>query len=323
MNQSINNKELNPFFSPFIKRKINSQWIMSQVMVALTFPSVASIYYFGIRSLWMILFSILVSVGLEYLYQTIAKKEVTIKDRTAIITGWLIALTVPVTAPFWTIFVGDFVAIVIIKQLFGHGVGNNIINPAVFGRVFLKIFCTPWITNWVTPGPDVVATSTPLANIGFFEKHLPPDMLSLTDLFLGKHLGGPIGETSKLMILIAFIYLVSLKVIDWRIPVVNILSCGLVIFLYSHDLQFTLTHILSGTLVFGAVFMITDYTTTPITRNGKLLFAACCGVLIAFLRICFNLPGGVGIAIVVMNLLTPSINKVIINNKIKDLELYS
>lgn len=323
MNQSINNMESKSFFSPFIKRKINSQWIMSQVMVALAFPSAASIYYFGIRSLWMILFSILVAVGLEYIYQKLTKKEVTIKDRTAIITGWLIALTVPVTAPFWTIFVGDFVAIVVIKQFFGHGVGNNIINPAVFGRVFLKIFCTPWITNWVTPGPDVVATSTPLADIGFFEKHLPQGMLGIKDLFLGQHLGGPIGETSKLMILIAFIYLVSLRIIDWRIPVVNIASCAIVIFLYSHDLQFTLTHILSGTLVFAAVFMITDYTTTPITRNGKLVFACCCGILIALLRICFNLPGGVGIAIVIMNLLTPFINKVIITRKIKDLELYS
>lgn len=298
--------------TPHIFSAQDSTWIMNQVLIALMFPTAMATYLFGIRVLVMTLFSISVCVLLEYSYQKINKhKQITVSDHSAIITGLLLALSVPTTAPLWALFIGDFIAIILIKQLAG-GIGYNILNPAVTARVIMKLLLSPWITNWVLPGPDVVSTATPLATIGNFSREVGNNIPSLSELFLGLNLGGPVGETSKLALLIGGFYLIWKKIINPLIPIVYILSFILVIYLYSgFNLEFTFSHVLSGTLIFAAIFMVTDYTSTPLTLKGKLIFASLCGLLTALIRLFFPLlDGGVGVAIIIMNLLVPKINKI-------------
>ncbi|MGX7245132.1 RnfABCDGE type electron transport complex subunit D [Enterococcus quebecensis] len=302
-------KSTGPFMGPHIREKWTSQWIMQQVLIALIFPTIAATYFFGLQSLIMILVSIFACVGLEFSFQKIFHKKVTINDYSAVITGWLLALSLPVTAPLWTLLVGDFIAIIVVKQFTG-GIGRNWLNPAVAARVLLKLFFSPWITNWVTPQPDVVATATPLAGLGNFARDVSSTTPDLFDLFMGIGLGGPIGETSKFALLLSAIYLIARKIINPLIPVLTLGSFYVAILLYSSfNFAFANAHLLSGALIFAAVFMVTDYTTSPLTDKGKYIFAIGCGVLAVVLRISLDLPGGIGVAILVMNLLTPLINK--------------
>lgn len=296
--------------SPHIFSTRDSTWIMNQVIIALLFPALIATYLFGLKVIGMLLFSVSMCLIFEYSYQKLMRKEQTLHDHSAVITGMLLALSLPVTAPYWTLLVGDFIAIVVVKQLFG-GIGNNILNPAVTARVMMKLFLSPWITNWVLPGPDVVSTATPLESIGNFATKVPQGIPDLPELFLGMHLGGPVGETSKFVLLFAGLYLAWKKVIHPIIPLLYITSFSFVIYLYSFfNLEFTLTHVFSGTLLFAAIFMITDYTSTPLTIKGKIIFAISCGLLTALIRLFFPfLDGGVGVAIIVMNLMTPTINK--------------
>ncbi|MGF1919235.1 RnfABCDGE type electron transport complex subunit D [Enterococcus faecalis] len=294
---------------PHIREVWTSQDIMKHVLIALIFPTIAAIYYFGLSTLVMISFSIGMCILLEVLSCNILKLKGDIKDYSAIVTGWLLALTLPISAPLWTLLVGDFIAIVIVKQLSG-GLGRNWLNPAVTARVVLKLFFSPWITNWVTPQPDVMATATPLASLGHFNREISSSIPEWWKLFLGVDLGGPIGETCKLAVLLSFLYLVSKKVIHLWIPLFTVGTFFVTVLLYSGmNFQFAIAHVFSGALIFAAVFMVTDYTTTPITDKGKYLFSMYCGILCALLRIILDLPGGIGIAILVMNLFTPLIDK--------------
>lgn len=298
-----------PFMGPHLREKWTSQWIMQQVMIALVFPTLAATYFFGWWSLIMVLVSIVACVGLEFIFQKVVWKKGTINDYSAVITGWLLALTLPVTAPLWTLLIGDFIAIIVVKQLTG-GIGRNWLNPAVAARVLLKLFFSPWITNWVTPQPDVVATATPLVELGNFAREISPTTPDLVDLFMGFGLGGPIGETCKFALLLSASYLIARKIINPLLPVITMASFYGAILLYSSfNFAFTSAHLLSGALIFAAVFMVTDYTTSPLTDKGKYIFALGCGVLAATLRISMDLPGGIGVAILVMNLLVPVINK--------------
>lgn len=298
-----------PFMGPHIREKWTSQWIMQQVLIALVFPTIAATYFFGLWSLVMVVVSVAACVGLEFAFQKIVWKSVTVTDYSAVITGWLLALTLPVTAPLWTLLVGDFIAIVVVKQLTG-GIGRNWLNPAVAARVLLKLFFSPWITNWITPQPDVVTTATPLADLGNFAKELSPTTPDFVDLFMGFGLGGPIGETCKFALLLSAVYLIARKIINPLVPVFTIGSFYAAMLLYSSfNFAFANAHLLSGALIFAAVFMVTDYTTAPLTDKGKYMFAIGCGVLAAVLRICTDLPGGIGVSILVMNLLTPLLNK--------------
>lgn len=296
--------------SPHIFSNRDSKWIMNQVIIALLFPSIVATYFFGIKVIFMLLFSVSMCLFFEYSYQKLMHKESTLNDHSAVITGMLLALSLPVTAPYWTLLFGDFIAIVVVKQLFG-GIGHNMLNPAVTARVLMKLLLSPWITNWVLPGPDVVSTATPLESIGNFAQKVPSNVPNISELFLGIHLGGPVGETSKFVLLFAGIYLAWKKIINPLIPSLYIVSFSLIIYAYSFfNLEFTLTHLFSGTLVFAAIFMITDYSSTPLTLKGKIIFAISCGILTALIRLFFPLlVGGVGVAIIIMNLMTPQINK--------------
>jgi Na+-translocating ferredoxin:NAD+ oxidoreductase subunit D len=303
-------KELSISRSPHLYAKPSAQWVMLQVIISLLFPTSAAIYFFGWHVLIMLIVGVVTAVLSEYLFQKIARRQSTIKDLSAVITGMLIALSLPVTAPLWTIAVGSIFAIIIVKQI-GGGIGRNIFNPAVAARVMLKVFFSPWITNWVLPGEDIVSTATPLEYIGHMTTSLPSEGIpSLTDLFLGVGLGGPIGETSKLMILIGMIYLIIKRVISPNLPIIYLATLALTTSIAGgFQFDYYMTHVLSGTACFAAVYMITDYSSQPLTRDGKLLYALGAGLLTAIIRLLFNFPGGVGIAILIMNALSPAIDR--------------
>ncbi|WP_440897390.1 RnfABCDGE type electron transport complex subunit D [Amphibacillus sp. Q70] len=295
--------------SPHLYSKRTSSWIMQQVLIALLFPTIAATYFFGWRVVLMVAVGIISSVGFEYLYQRVRGFNVTIYDYSAAVTGMLIGLSLPVTAPIWSIVLGSAFAILVIKQLPG-GIGRNAFNPAVAARVMLKVFFTPWITNWVTPEPDVVATATPLEYIGHHSTTVSNEVPSLWDLFIGTGLGGNVGETSKLAIIIGLIYLVIRGIINIKIPLLYVLTVAVITAIYG-DFSFIymMTHVLSGTLLFAATYMATDYSSGALTPDGKTIFAIGCGILTAAIRIIFDFPGGVGFAILIMNGLAPLIDK--------------
>lgn len=306
---SLKDMTLSTSASPHLKSRRKTDWIMKQVVIALLLPLVAAIYFFGIRSLFMVIVGVASSVLFEYGYQKLRDQPIRINDYSAVITGMLIGLSVPVTAPYWTIVMGSFFAIVIIKQLPG-GIGRNMFNPAVGARVMLKVFFSPWITNWVTPGTDAVSTATPLESIGHFSRTVGEEVPGLWHLFLGVNLGGNIGETSKLMILLAFVYLVARGVINMKLPLYYVGTVAVISSIYGgYNVDYMMTHVLSGTLIFAAVFMVTDYTSGALTPTGQTVFAIGTGILTILIRIVFNFPGGVGFAILIMNALSPVIDK--------------
>lgn len=302
-------EKLSQSASPHLRVKHSSAWIMQQVLIALLIPTAAATYFFGLRVLLMVAVGVAASVGFEYLFQKLKKRTITIQDNSAAVTGMLIGLSLPVTAPFWTIILGSAFAILIIKQLPG-GIGRNGVNPAVAARVMLKVFFTPWVTNWVTPGPDVISTATPLQSIGNFAQDVSAEVPGLMDLFLGVGLGGNVGETSKLAILLAMGFLIYRKIINPKIPLLFILTVAVIASIYGNfDVTYMMTHVLSGTLIFAATFMATDYSSGPLTPEGKTVFAIGCGILTIGIRILFNFPGGVGFAILIMNVSVPLIDK--------------
>ena len=296
--------------SPHITTPRTTTSIMLDVCLALLFPAAAATYYFGWIVPIMIALGIVSALAAEALWQLLHKRPVTLNDGSAAVTGFLVGLSLPSTAPWWTIVLGAFFAIIVIKQWLGGGLGRNMFNPAVAARVMLKAFFTPWITNWVLPGPDAISTSTPLEFIGHGADTVSAEVPGLLDLFLGSNLGGNVGETSALAITLGALYLIIRGVIDAKTPVLFIFTTTLVTGLWSgFNFTFMLTHALTGTLFFGAVYMATDYSSGCLTPRGKTVFAIGCGVLTAFFRMVFDYPGGVGFAILIMNALAPLIDR--------------
>lgn len=296
--------------SPHIRSPRTTRGIMLDVCIALLAPAVAATYFFGWRVPLMIVIGIVTAVLSELLWQLLRRRPVTLGDGSAVVTGFLLGLSLPVTAPAWAIVLGAAFAIIVIKQWLGGGLGKNRFNPAVSGRVMLKAFFTPWITNWVLPLPDAVATATPLQIMSDAGNAWTKDVPGLADLFLGRNLGGNVGETSALAILIALTYLVLRGVVELKIPVLFVLSAVGVTGLWSgFDFTFMMTHLLSGTLLFGAVFMATDYSSGCLTPKGKTAFAIGGGLLTGLFRMLFNYPGGFGFAILIMNALAPYLDR--------------
>ena len=291
--------------SPHIRHEDNTQQIMLDVIIALMPALAIAIYVFGLRALVVTLVSAAGCVFFEWLYQMLMKKPVTIADLSAVVTGILLAYCLPVSAPLWMVLIGDAFAIVIVKQLFG-GIGKNFMNPALSARAFLMGF--PVImTTWpairtklpLFSTPDVVSTATPLAAL---KNGVMPNA-TITDMALGM-VGGCLGEVSALALLAGGLYLLSRKVITLHTPVAYLATVALISFLFPHGngrVEFMLAELCSGGLMLGAIFMATDYSTSPVTKKGQVIFGIGCGLLTMFIRFFGSMPEGVSYSILVMN----------------------
>lgn len=301
--------------SPHIHSDESISTIMLDVIIALLPASICGIYFFGIQAALVILTSITSCVLAEYIYERIMKKNITIRDFSAILTGLLLALNLPPSIPLWMVVCGGFFAIVVVKQLYG-GLGKNFMNPALAARCFMLIAWAQAMTTFIEPNAaaDAISSATPLAILkGTGEGTLPTIMQTFTG-----HTSGCIGETSSIMLLFGFAYLLIRKIISWRIPVTYIVTFGILMFLFGKNqteesqLTFTLLHIFSGGLLIGAIFMSTDYVTTPTTSIGQIIFAVGCGILTFVIRRFGGYPEGTSFAIILMNLTTPLIDSIII-----------
>lgn len=285
--------------SPHILSTDTTSNIMVNVIIALFPALLVAIFSFGYRALLVTLVCIISCVAFEYLTRKIMKKVNTIGDFSAVVTGILLAFNLPPTIPLWICVIGSFFAIVIVKQLFG-GIGQNFANPAITARIILFVSFSTYMTTWSEPffgNVDQIATATPLADI---------NSANTLDLFVG-NVSGCIGEVSALALIIGGIYLVICKVIKPVIPLVFVGTVFVFAFLLGEN---PLNHIFAGGLMLGAIFMATDYSTTPLTIKGKIIFAFGCGVITVIIRVFGSYPEGVSFAILFMNLITPLIDRI-------------
>jgi electron transport complex protein RnfD len=293
--------------SPHIRSEDSIQRIMMNVIISLLPATAASVYFFGFRSLMIVLVSVAAALITEAAVQRLRKKPVTINDGSAAVTGLLLALTLPPAIPLWMAAVGSVVAIGIGKQVYG-GLGSNPFNPALVGRAFLVISFPIHMTTWVGPKDglstptllDGVSTATPL-NLMKMEGIRTGYM----DLLIG-NVSGSFGETSALLLLIGGLYLLIKGIIDWRIPVFYLGTVAVLTMVLGSDPIF---HLLAGGLMLGAFFMATDMVTTPITRLGKAIFGVGAGILVVLIRLYGGYPEGVLFSILLMNIATPIINR--------------
>lgn len=291
--------------SPHIRDRETTTNIMGKVIVALCPAAIFGVYNFGMRALVIYLITIISCVVFEALFQKMIGAKITITDLSAVLTGLLLAMNLSPDVPYWIPVIGSFFAIIIVKQLFG-GLGQNFMNPALGARCFLLISFTGIMTNFTY---DAVSTATPLADLKAGEA---VDVLSM---FLGT-IPGTIGETSAFALIIGGLFLIFLRVINYRIPVFYIGTFAVLIVIYSLasgrglDITYLLAHLSGGGLMLGAFFMATDYVTSPITPVGKIIF----GILLGFLTFLFRVFGGsaegVSYAIIIGNLLVPLIERV-------------
>jgi electron transport complex protein RnfD len=273
------------------------------------------VYVFGFRALAITLVSVAACVFFEWGYRKIMKRPDSVGDLSAVVTGMLLAFCIPANVPYWLPVIGAFFAIVIVKQLYG-GIGKNFVNPALAARAFL--FSWPVImTTWMTPGSygsifnfgaDAVTSATPMASL---HQCILPD-IGLTSMFLG-NIGGSLGEVSALALILGGIYLVARKVISCRIPLIYILTVAVITFIFpkggNGNLEWMLYNLLGGGLMLGAIFMATDYSTSPITVKGQIIYALGCGLITVFIRYFGAYPEGVSYAILVMNVCVWLIDK--------------
>lgn len=292
--------------SPHIRTKTETPGVMLDVIIALLPAAVAGIIIFGIRALLVISTCVLTSVVSEFLFNLIVKKQQTVFDLSAVVTGLILALNLRVDAPVWQCVIGSVFAIIVVKCFFG-GLGCNFANPAAASRVFLLICFASNLGGGAMPvikgQVDMITSATPLETLE--EGGQVPTYL---DMLFGIR-GGAIGETCIIAILLGFIYLVAKKVIHFETPVIFVATVFLLSLVASNDLVFSVYQVLAGGLVFGAVFMATDYVTTPITRKGKMIFAVGCGLITFLIRFYGAYPEGVSFSILLMNILSPYIEK--------------
>ena len=294
--------------SPHFNGKKTTQNIMLDVIIALTPAMIASVILFGFRAMVVILTCIASCVLSEYICRRVMKRSQTVGDLSCVVTGILLALNLPVTInPLISVF-GGVIAIVVVKQMFG-GIGQNFVNPALTARIILMNSFPARMTHWTaafdySATADAVTTATPL---GILSEGARGQLPSYLDMFLGKT-GGCLGETCALAILIGGIYLILRRVISPVIPVTYLATAALFSFLFGRDPLFDL---LSGGLMLGAFFMATDYTTSPLYFWGRVVFAVGCGALTLVIREFGSLPEGVSYSIILMNILTPLIERYI------------
>jgi electron transport complex protein RnfD len=284
--------------SPHIRSEETVQRIMLDVIIALLPATAASVYFFGMRALAITLVSVAAAVAAEAAIQKIRNKPVTVNDGSAVITGLLLALTLSPAMPLWMVAVGAVAAIGIGKQVYG-GLGSNPFNPALVGRAFLVVTFPVHMTTWINP-IDGVTSATPLGLL-----KMEGTATGYTELFIG-NVGGSLGETSALLLILGGLYLLYRGIIDWRIPVFYIGTVGVMTAVLGQDPVF---HLLAGGLMLGAFFMATDMVTTPVTRTGKIVFGIGAGILVVLIRLYGGYPEGVLFSILLMNTFTPIIDK--------------
>ncbi len=295
--------------SPHIKNDDNISIIMIDYLIALTPAMIMGVFYFGLRTLIITFISIVCCVIFEYLYRLLMKKSFSINDLSAVVIGMLIAFTLPPTVPYWIPVVGAFFAIVIVKELFG-GIGKYFMNPVLCARAFLfswPIIMTTWsvpfnkIGLFIVDKADIITEPTPL-NILKLKSGVLPDQ-NIFQMIFGER-GGSIGETCSILLILGGIYLLYRKVITWHIPVAFIGTVAVLtyVFHWNYDaVNHMLYNIFSGGLLLCAIFIATDYSTSPITRRGKLIFGIGCGAITVFLRYFGGYPEGVCFAVLIMN----------------------
>lgn len=284
---------------PHVLSKLTTQRVMLNVIIALIPTVIASTIIFGAYALLITLVTVAACVLCEFLWTKLRKQPQTVSDLSAIVTGILLAFNLPPTVPLYIPVIGAIVAIIITKELFG-GIGYNFANPAIVGRITLAVSFPALMTTYTYPAPtvpyDVLSSATPLADTA--------ENVPLLDLFLGTH-GGVIGETCALTLLIGLVYLLITRTIEITIPLVYCAVVALMSLILGHNIPFEL---LSGGLLLGAIFMATDYTTSPFSRKGKIIYAIGLGVITCGIRFFGNMHEGVSYSILIMNLLVAFIN---------------
>ena len=308
--------ELTISSSPHAHSPVTTQTIMRDVLIALIPAMLGSIYFFGFRALLVTLVSAAACVFFEWGFCKVRKLHCKTYDLSAVVTGVLLAFVCPVTIPYWTIILGDFFAIVLVKMLFG-GLGKNIVNPALAGRAFL--FSWPVLmSNWVKVGfdnaagllstADAVTAATPMS--AMHQGALPEE--SILDMFLG-NIGGCIGETSALLLIIGFLYLLYRKVITARIPLAYIGTVAILAFLFPQGndrIAWMAAQVFGGGLMLGAIFMATDYVTSPLTKLGQIVYGIGCGIITILIRYFGGYSEGVTYAILCMNACAVLLDKI-------------
>ena len=301
--------------SPHVHAPDNTRSIMLDVVIALIPAMLGASFFFGLRALLVMAVSVAACVVFEYLYRLVLKKDTTIGDCSAVVTGILLALVCPATIPYWAIIIGDFFAIVVVKQLFG-GIGCNFLNPALAGRAFLfsyPVLMTTWpkigtALHLIGSNADAVTAATPMAAL--HQGALPADRI--IDCFVG-NVGGSMGETSVILLLAGFAYLLVRKIISARIPLTYIATVAVIAFLFPQGndrLVWTGYQVCSGGLMLGAIFMATDYATSPVTKLGQILYGIGCGVITMGSRYFGSYAEGVSYAILIMNVSVYLLDKV-------------
>lgn len=290
--------------SPHFHDRNSSQRIMLDVIIALIPACIAAVVIFGVKALILIITCVLTAIVAESLYDRAVKKPNTVKDLSAVVTGILLALNLGTEVRVYEAIVGTVFAIIVVKCLFG-GLGCNFANPAITGRVFmLETFAS--VTAFTNPkGVELVSSATPLVILNSGDTSALP---SLTNMLLGLH-GGTIGETCIIALVIGWIYLSMRGVIKWYVPLSYILTVFVLYLIKSASPVFALYEILSGGLFLGAIFMATDYVTTPLTNKGKVIFSVAAGIITFIIRAFMSLPEGVSFSILIMNIFTPFIEK--------------
>ena len=305
--------------SPHVRTNKDTSYIMKQVVIALLPATLAALFFFRLRALNVIFFCVTGSVGAEFVCQKISKQESTIGDFSAVVTGLLLAFNVPASLPWWMCLLGAAFAIIVVKMVFG-GIGNNFVNPALAARAFLlasfPVAMTLWTrtgVNWVSSGNiDAYTTATPLSFLKAGSNgvsSLADSGISISNMLIG-NIGGCIGETSAVLIILGGLYLMYKGIINYVIPTFYICTVAILMFILGgFNFTFVIYELLAGGLMLGAFFMLTDYTTSPMTKKGQIIYAVLAGLITTVIRLYGGYPEGVSYSILLVNIMTPLIDK--------------
>ena len=305
--------------SPHVRTNKDTSYIMKQVVIALLPATLAALFFFRLSALNVIFFCVTGSAGAEFLCQKISKQESTIGDFSAVVTGLLLAFNVPASLPWWMCLLGAAFAIIVVKMVFG-GIGNNFVNPALAARAFLlasfPVAMTLWTrtgVNWVSSGNiDAYTTATPLSFLKAGSNgvsSLADSGISISNMLIG-NIGGCIGETSAVLIILGGLYLMYKGIINYVIPTFYICTVAILMFILGgFNFTFVIYELLAGGLMLGAFFMLTDYTTSPMTKKGQIIYAVLAGLITTVIRLYGGYPEGVSYSILLVNIMTPLIDK--------------